>query len=430
MLRRLITIVMIGMVAIVLAAPSPISAAPGGPVRGVVLTDSIDPATAQFVTRRLDDANDADASVFIIQLDTPGGLMESMRDIVRAMEESAVPTVVWVGPTGARAGSAGAFISAASDLLYMAPGTNIGSATPVSSSGDDLDAKIRNDAAAQIQALAEAHGRSASRYRLMVSDGTNYTATEAVDGNIAEGLAANRGELLRVLDGATADGVEITTSGVPVQFDEMPWYLRLLQVLINPNLLAALFALGIAGLGFELFNPGAILPGVAGAILLLMAAFGLAMVPFNWAGVAFLLLAFVLFILEAAIAGFGVLAAGGVISLILGGLILFDDAKGPVVSRPGLIVSAVVVGGAFTLLARTAWRARKLPQTTGPTGLIGQIGTVRREIQGSTGQVFVEGELWSAITDDATRIPPGQRVRVTHQHELTLTVEPEPEEPT
>lgn len=404
------------------------AAAADAPVRGVVLEGTIDPATAQFVTRRLADADSDGATVFIIQMDTPGGLATSMDDIIRKMESARVPTVVWVGPAAARAGSAGAFISAASDRLFMAPGTNIGSATPISSGGSDLDAKVRNDAAARITALAESNGRNGDAYRAMVTNGSNFTSTDAVEMGIADGTAATRTELLQKLDGMEINGTVVHTSGVAAEFDEMPWYLRLLQILINPNILAALFGLGVAALAFEIFNPGAIVPGVIGALMILTAALGLAMVPFNWAGIAFLVLAFVLFVLEAVVTGFGILAVGGVVSLVIGGLILFDDAEGPVVSRPGLIISAIVIGGAFTLVARSAIRARRLPRTTGRTSLIGHVGEVRREIGDDGGQVFVEGELWAAVTADGVRIPPGHRVRVTHLSDLTLTVEPEPEE--
>ncbi len=410
------------------AAQAPSSASAQAPIRGVVLEETIDPATAQFVTRRLKDADREGAQAFIIQMDTPGGLMSSMHDIIREMESARVPTVVWVGPSGSRAGSAGAFISAASDLLYMAPGTNIGSATPISSTGEDLDAKIRNDAAAQIYALAEAKDRNAEAFRRMVTEGANYPASQAVADGIADGLAADRTELLRALDGQRIDGTVISTQGAVVEFEEMPWYLRLLQTIINPNFLTAMLGLGIAAIGYELFNPGSIVPGVVGALFVLTAAFGLAMVPFNWAGIAFLLLAFALFGLEAIVSGFGILAAGGVISLILGGLVLFDDAQGPVVSRPGLIISALIVGAGFSFVARAALRARRMPRTTGRTGLIGHIGEVRRAVEGENGQVFVEGELWAAVTDDGVRIPTGRRVRVTRMQDLVLTVEAEPEE--
>lgn len=399
------------------------------PVRGVVLQGTVDPASAQFITRRLKDADREGAAVFVIQMDTPGGLVTSMHDIVRAMESASTPTVVWVGPAGSRAGSAGAYISAASDLLLMAPGTNIGSATPVSGAGEDLDAKIVNDAAAQIAALAEAHGRNAAAYRAMVTDQKNFPASEAVAQKIAEGQAVDRATMVRELDRRRIDGRTVRTAGADVRFDEMPWYLRLIQVLIDPNLLSLFFGLGIAAIGWEIFHPGAIVPGVTGAVFLLIAALGLSLVPFNWAGLALIGLAFVLFALEATVAGVGFLAVGGIVSLVVGGLVLFDDAEGPVVSRPGLIIASIALGVAFTLLARAAWRARRAPRTTGRTSLTGHTAVVRREVHGETGgQVFLDGELWSARTDDGARIPIGRDVRVTAMHDLTLSVEALPED--
>lgn len=392
-------------------------------VEGVVVEGGIDPASAQFVTRRLEAADRGDAQFFLIEMDTPGGLVTSMRDIVKTIEGAEIPVVVWIGPSGSRAGSAGAYISASSDLLAMASGTNIGSATPVGGSGEDLDDKIVNDAAAQIAALASKHGRNAAAYRAMVTDQANLTVDEAIARDVAEERAESRDALVRQLDGRQVGGRVLETTGADVQVDDMPWYLRLLQVLIDPNLLAIMFGLGIAAIGFELFHPGAILPGVAGAIMLLLSFLGFAVVPFNWAGLAFIALAFILFALEAVVSGFGGLAIGGIVSLVIGGLILFDDAEGPVISRPGLIISAVAIGSGFTLIARAAWRARKAPLTTGPTGIIGHIGEVRTALVGDSGHVFVDGELWAARTTDGARIEPGAHVRVTGMSDLVLDVE-------
>ncbi len=421
---RVITTILLA-VALWAIGTAPAAAQDAPVVRGVVLEGGVDPASAQFITRRLKDAEREKATVFIIQMDTPGGLATSMDDIVKTMEESPVPTVVWVGPPGSRAGSAGAYIAAAADRVMMAPGTNIGSATPISgATGDDLDAKIVNDAAAKISALAEAHGRDAAAYRAMVTDQANYPASEAVAKKVAEGIAADRAALLRELDGQRLDGSTVTTTGADVRFDEMPWYLRVIQILIDPNLLSLFFGLGIAAIGWEIFHPGAIVPGVTGAVMILIAALGLSLVPFNWAGLAFIALAFILFTLEATVAGVGILAAGGIVSLILGGLILFDDAEGPVVSRPGLIVSSIALGIGFTLLARAAWRARRMPRTTGRTSMIGHVAEVRRDVDGGDGgQVFLDGELWGARTEDGARIPAGRHVRVVAMHDLTLTVE-------
>jgi membrane-bound serine protease (ClpP class) len=425
--RRSLTLLAAGLLAVLAMLLGQAVAADERPlVRGVVLDGGVDPASAQFITRRLADAEDAGAELFLIEMDTPGGLVESTRDIVKDMEASPLPVVVWVGPTGARAGSAGAYISAASDHLAMAPGTNIGSATPVGGGGEDLDDKIRNDAAAQIAALATAHGRNADAYRAMVTDQLNLTAEEAVAQNVAEQIAPTRDALLASLDGQTIGGRAVATAGADVEVEEMPWYLRLLQILIDPNLLAIMFGLGIAAIAFEIFHPGAILPGVTGAILILLSVLGFAIVPFNWAGLAFILLAFILFALEATVSGFGGLAVGGIVSLVIGGLILFDDAEGPVVSRPGLIISSVALGVGFTMVARAAWRARKAPQTTGAATVVGRVGEVRTAVAGPDGgQVFVDGELWAARGPEGVALARGRRVRVTGMNELVLSVEPD-----
>lgn len=422
--RRLLTIAVIVLAAAAAVAISATAASAPPPIRGVVLEGGIDPASAQFVTRRLRSADASDAQMFLIEMDTPGGLVTSMRDIVKTIEGADIPVVVWIGPTGSHAGSAGAYISASSDYLAMAPGTNIGSATPVSGTGGDLDQKITNDAAAQIAALADKHGRNAEAYRSMVTDQLNLTAQEAVDADVAESIADTRADLLRQLDGRHVGGRTLATAGAPVQIDEMPWYLQLMQILIDPNLLAIMFGLGIAAIGFEIFHPGAVVPGVAGAVMLLLSIAGFAIVPFNWAGLAFIFLAFLLFGLEAVVTGFGALAIGGIVSLVIGGLILFDDAEGPVVSRPGLIVASIALGVAFTLVARAAWRTRRTPATTGSGAMVGHIGEVRTALVGDSGHVFVDGELWAARAVDGRRIEPGRTVRVTGMSDLTLSVEP------
>jgi len=424
MRSRRLPLLLLAVLATCLLAAAASAATPDQPqIRGVVLEGGIDPASAQFVTHRLRDADRAGAELFLIEMDTPGGLVTSMRDIVKTMEAAAIPVVVWIGPSGSRAGSAGAYISAASDYLAMAPGTNIGSATPVGGSGQDLDAKIRNDAAASIAALASEHDRNPAAYRAMVTDQLNLTAGEAVARDVAESIAPSRDALLRQLDGRQVGGTVLSTAGADVQIDEMPWYLRVMQVLIDPNLLTIMFALGLAAIGFEIFHPGAVVPGVVGAILLLLAFAGLAIVPFNWAGLAFIVLAFALFALEAVVSGFGALAAGGIVALVIGGLILFDETAGPAVSRPGLIVASLALGAAFTLAARAAWRARRAPVATGWASMVGHVGEVRTPVAGVGGQVFVDGELWAARANGARPIPAGRTVRVTGMHDLVLEVE-------
>jgi membrane-bound serine protease (ClpP class) len=426
---RLLRILLAGLLLALAAAGAGLSqgSAPG-PVRVIELDTDIDPVSARFVEDRIDAAGDAGASVVVIRMDTPGGLVSSMRDIVADMNRSGVPVAVWVGPSGARAGSAGAFISAASDHLAMAPGTNIGSATPISSGGEDLDDKVVNDAAASIAALAEEHGRDAAAYRAMVTRALNLTASEAVDRGVAESVQPSLEDVVAWLDGRPGrEGGAIRTAGAPIEVDEMPWWMRALQVLTDPTLVFVLLLLGIAGIGAEVFNPGAILPGVVGAISLLLALAGLSVLPFTWAGIALLVLAVILFVAETQVGGFGALGGGGVIALALGGAFLFDSDD-PALEPTSWIVwlIAIVMGGLIALGAHWAWRARRRPSQTGGAELVGELGTARAEIGPGPGQVLVNGELWSARAAGDARIRAGDRVRVVtvHQDDLSLTVEP------
>ncbi len=349
-----------------------------GPVRVIELDGGIDPVSAAFVGRRLDAAADDGASAVVIQLDTPGGLVSSMRDIVSDMGASPVPVTVWIGPSGARAGSAGAYIAAASDQLGMAPGTNIGSATPIGSGGEDLDAKVRNDSAAFIQALAEEHGRNGSAYREMVLSALNLTAQEAVDQNVAEVIQPTVADFVAWLDGQPGRAGPIRTAGAPIETDALPWYLRGLQVLTDPTLVFFLLLLGLGGLAFEVFHPGAILPGVIGGICLILGLAGLTVLPFSWAGIALLLLGVGLLVAETQVGGFGALAAGGVVALALGGAFLFDSDDPA--QRPSLwvvVVVSVAIGAGFAAATMKVMRARRQPVVAGADELLGELGTVR-----------------------------------------------------
>lgn len=399
-----------------------------GPVRVIELDGGIDPVSAEFVERELDDAAEDRAEAAVLRMDTPGGLVSSMRDIVAAMERSPVPVAVWVGPSGARAGSAGAYISAASDHLGMAPGTNIGSATPISSGGEDLDQKVVNDAAAGIAALAEENGRNAEAYRRMVTEALNLTSTEALEIDVIDTIQPSVADFVAWLDGrAGRDGGTITTAGAPIETEDMPWYLDVLQVLTDPNLVFLLLLLGLAGVGFELFNPGAIVPGVVGTISLLLALGGMTVLPIDWLGVALVVLGVGLLVAETQVGGFGALAIGGVVALALGGALLFDSDDPGLVTSPGIAVAvAVVVGGGFAVAAKLVLRARRRPAAVGGGSLVGEIGVARGALGPGGGHVFVNGELWSARTADGAELPEGTRVRVVtvHQEDLSLTVEP------
>jgi membrane-bound serine protease (ClpP class) len=400
-------------------------AAGAGDVRGVRFETEVMPVGARWIHRALEDAERDRAALFVIQMDTPGGLDSSMRDIIQDINGSPVTVVTWVGPSGARAASAGAYIAAASDYVAMAPGTNIGSATPVAGgSGGDLEDKIVNDAAAFIATQAEEHGRNARAYRRMVTDQANLTATEAVRQDVAEVLAASPQELVARLDGRPGkDGKPLELSGAAVRIDGMPWYLQVLDLIADPNLVFLFFSLGLAAIGWEIFHPGAIVPGVVGAILFILALFGLSILPFDWAGIALILLAVGLFLAEIHVAGVGILAAGGVVSLLIGGLILFDE-PGVKASSPAVVATAVGVGGMFALLVRLVIRSRRAVPAVGAPMLVGALGEVRTPVGPEGGQVFVNGELWAARAARGGVLSRGERVRVVNMEELTLTVEP------
>lgn len=397
------------------------------PVRVIELDGDVDPVTAHFVEDRIEEADDAGTPVVVIRMDTPGGLVSAARDIVSAMQEAAVPVTVWVGPAGSRAGSAGAYISAAADALGMAPGTNIGSATPISSGGEDLDAKVRNDFAASIAALAEQNGHDPAPYRAMVTESLNLTANEALAQDVADTVQPTVEDFVAWLDGRVLDGGEVATAGVPIEVEELPWYLRVLQVVTDPNLVFLLLILGIAGISFEIFNPGAILPGVVGAISLVLALGGLAVMPFTWIGVILILLGIGLFVGETQAGGLGVFTVGGVVALALGGAFLFDSSDPALTTSPWIaVVIAILAAAAFVASARLVLRARRRPVTTGGAEMIGETGTTRGGVTALGGQVSVNGEIWSARTADGVSLPPGTAIRVVRVQpdDLTLTVEP------
>lgn len=423
----------VALAALVLAlagAAGVLAQGPGDPplVRGIVLAGAIDPVSAEWVERELQAAAGDGAAAVVIELDTPGGLVSATRDIVRAMQASEVPVAVWVGPGGARAGSAGAYIAAAADHVGMAPGTNIGSATPITSGGEDLDDKVVNDAAAFIAALAEANGRDVASYRAMVTGALNLTASEALAEGVIETVRPDRASFVAWLDGrADRGGGTLATAGAELAYESLPWHLRALQILTDPNLVFFLLLAGLAGLGIELVNPGGIVPGVVGAVSLLLALAGLSVLPFSWAGVAFLVLAAGLFLAETQVGGVGALAAGGVVSLVLGGLFLFD-ADDPALqpSVPLVILIAAALGGGFAWAARLVLRARRQPVAEGGRTLVGEAGVVRAALPlDGVGRVMVSGELWSAREPDGAEIPVGRAIRVVrvHNDELMLTVE-------
>jgi membrane-bound serine protease (ClpP class) len=398
-------------------------------VHSIDLDVTIDPASASWVDESLDDARNAGADLVIFRLDTPGGLDESMREIVKDIIGTPIPVVVYVSPNGARAASAGLFVTQAADVAAMAPQTNIGSATPISIGPGEQDRvlgrKIRNDAAAYVRALAEGHGRNPDLAERMVRRATNVTAAEARRRGLVDIVAQNEPRLLEKLDGFRVQGPKRTilrTAGARVERRDLPFKFQVLELLVNPNTAFLLLLLGLIGIGFELFNPGAILPGALGGVSLILSLFGLAQLPITAAGLLLIALAFSLFIAEAFIVSHGALAAGGIVALVFGGLLLFDtDSEAFEISVPIVIFAAALLGGSFVFLVGKAVEARHGPVHTGAEELVGMPAIVRAPLD-PAGHVFVQGALWRAVSPDDPPPGVGDRVVVERVDGLTLTV--------
>ncbi|MEQ9337508.1 MAG: hypothetical protein RJQ03_09985, partial [Miltoncostaeaceae bacterium] len=337
------------------------------PVHVIEVEGTIDTVLADWFDGRVGSAESAGARLVILRVDTPGGLVSALEDMVATIRGTDLTVVTWVGPSGARAASAGAFLAAASDRVLMAPGTNIGSATPVSGTGEDLAAKITNDAAAGIAALAEENGRDADAYRAMVTDALNLTATEAVERDVSEGIAADVPAVMAALEGTMArDGTPLAVADAPVRTDSLPWYLRVLQVLTDPNLVYLLLIVAIAGITAEISSPGSIIPGAGGLIALLLAIAGISNLPFNWIGLALLAVAVGLMVAETQVPGFGALAGLGVVSMALGGAFLFGGSEDGISTSLWVdIPTAVVIGGGGALAARRVAMAHRNVPITG-----------------------------------------------------------------
>jgi membrane-bound serine protease (ClpP class) len=410
----------------------------GGLAYSIELTGTIDPATEQWVEQALEEAEERRAELIIIRLDTPGGLVDSMREIVKDIIAAPAPVVVYVSPDGARAASAGLFITQAGDVAAMAPQTNIGSATPISIGpggageiDETLGRKIENDAAAYVRALTAEHGRNADLAEEMVRDATNVPAATALERNLIDAVAAGEAELLAELDGFRVQGPKaqtLDTDGLVIETRDMPLQFDLLQIIVNPNVSFLLLLIGLAGLGFEIFNPGTIVPGAIGGVSLLLGLYGTAQLPVELAGLLLLLLAVGLIVAETQLPTGGLLGGAGVLALAASGLLLYDtnsDEFG--VSPPVVIVLAVVIGVGMIFVVRKVVEARANPVLTGWEELVGAEGEVRRPLD-PVGQVFVGGTLWRARAAEGAaeegRIGSGARVLVESVDGLTLDVRP------
>jgi membrane-bound serine protease (ClpP class) len=388
----------------------------------------ITPVIADHVRDALDLVEREGHQALLVELDTPGGLDTSMRDIVQSFLNSPVPVIVHVSPQGARAASAGAIITFASHVAAMAPGTSIGAATPIDLEGGDLAQKVINEAASYAESIAEQRGRNVEFAIDAVREGRSVAANEAFELGVVDLIARDRAELLDALDGRAVElgpgrTVTLTTAGAELVEVELGLARSVLQWLSDPNLAFLFISIGTLAILYELANPGFGGGAIVGVILLVLAFTALSVFPVNAAGVILLVLAAGLFVTELFVPGVGVFAAGGTVALVLAGLFLF---RGPIGVDPVVLLpTAVVAGGGAVALGRVAWRSRHLAGTTGVDAIVGGRGTVR-SVEGDEGVVFLQGSWWTARAAAGT-LRPGQRVRVVEMDGLRLVVEPDTE---
>ena len=396
----------------------------------VEFKNDVNPVTADYVASQIDRANRDHYDAVVIQLDTPGGLSDAMRNIYQAELRSKVPVIAYVSPAGARAASAGVWIGQAADVLAMAPQTNIGSSTPIDVGGgniqSDLRRKVINDAAASLQTLAKNHGRNADWAKLAVTQASNLTEYQALQKNVIDYVAPSLPALLNKIDGTKTvpKGITLHTADAEITQVHMSLWKRILDTLIDPNLILLLMSLGVLGITIEILHPGLIFPGTLGAISLITALFGLQVLPISWAGVLLMVLAAFFFVADLYLPTHGALTLAGLASFIVGALMLFDPA-GSAYSTSLWVV--VAIGGTIAVffafaIAKIIQARRRKPQT-GMEELRGEVGIVRRQLD-PDGLVFVRGELWRAHSTAGT-VAMGEHVRVERLgDELRLDVTP------
>jgi membrane-bound serine protease (ClpP class) len=415
----------------ILAAQSPDISAPA--VYSAEVDSIIHPVSAEYMVETIDEADRTGAALVVFTLRTPGGLVDSTRDIVSRMIAATTPVAVFVAPSGARAASAGFLITIAADVAAMAPGTHIGAAHPVAGGGEPMSEtmskKAEEDVAAYVRTLASGRHRNVELATDAVRSSRAFTETEALNATppLIDLIAADVPDLLKQLDGRTIrrfDGrtVVLKTAGARVVPIEMSLRQRVLSAIAHPNIAYLLLSLGMLGLTIELWTPGAVLPGVVGGVSLLLAFFALQLLPVNYAGLLLILLGLLLFALEIKVTSYGLLTAGGLISLVFGSMILMDS-RSPELQLSLRVVLPVVLGFASIgiLLARLGLAAQRRPAVTGVNGMVGQFAQALTAIEpGKAGRISTHGEIWQATAVES--IPEGARVRITNIEGLTLTV--------
>jgi membrane-bound serine protease (ClpP class) len=391
----------------------------------------IGPSSAKYMVHAIERAEAKNAACIVFELDTPGGLEESMRTIVKKIMTSKVPVVVYVAPSGSRAASAGVFITVAAHVAAMAPGTNIGAAHPValgiSGKIDSIMAgKVVNDAAAYIRSIAGERGRNVAWAEDAVRKSVSISEKEALKLHVIDLISPSTKSLIDTLDGRTVTvartPVTLKTRNVPIVTVAMGWTDRLLSIISNPNIAYILFMLGLLGLYFELSTPGAILPGVTGAISLILAFFAFQALSVNYAGMLLIILAIVLFIVDVKAATHGVLTVGGLVAMTIGSIMLFNDPDPALHASLQVIIPVIVVTGAFFAIGvvLSVRSLRKRP-SSGGAALVGEEGDARTLVNRDGGRVFVDGAHWTAFSD--AEIPEGRKIRVVAVKGMTLKVE-------
>lgn len=416
-----------------------LASAQGPHVLVLTVDGTINPVKERFISRAIDKAVEDQAVLVIIELDTPGGLFSSTRKIVEELLGAPVPVAVYVSPRGAQASSAGTFITAAGHFAVMAPGTNIGAATPISDTGEDLGdtlaRKVEEDAAALIRSIAQVRGRNEKKLEETVLNATSYSAREAVDLNVVDFIAGDLEVLLAKLDGRvleTAVGARtLETQDLPHRRFSKTLLENFLELISDPNISFIFLTVGGLGVVIELFNPGIIAPGVVGVICLLLAFLAFGNLPVNWAGVTFILVAIALAVLETQVAGWGILGVGSIVSFIIGGLVLFG---GDSPTMPSEGVNRWLVAGISGTLAlallwvmRVIYESRRGGREPLRPSLVGMSGTVTAEIA-PRGVVRVGSETWTAVSEDGTVIGVGKPVKVSLVDGLIVTVSRQYEE--
>jgi membrane-bound serine protease (ClpP class) len=384
----------------------------------------INPVTKDWVNHQLGVAEHDGYNAVVIELDTPGGLSTSMKEIYQRELREKIPVIVYVAPNGSRAASAGVWLSQAADVLAMSPISNIGSSTPIDSSGQnissDLRRKVINDAAASLKALAAAHHRNTTWPVLAVTKASNLTSQQALSMNVIDVIAPSLPALLRQLDGYHTKDADrpftLHLANAELKTVSPGFLTKLLNTLIDPNIISLLFLAGLAGIGYEIFHPGVVLPGALGAVCLLTALFGFSVLPLSWAGLLLVILGVALLVIDAHVVTHGALTVAGLVAMGVGLATLFHNLPSPYhTSLPLIVTFTAVIGGFWALAIGKAVTARRMPVTVGPQEIVGMEGVVREG-----GLVFVRGELWRARS--AEPLAPGQRVRVDGLSGLTLDV--------